>query len=199
MNATTRTPRRLQEDFFSVYCGESSSIEVFSFISGQLSSFNVSYTQRNNGFKSAEIQATADGYYFVRSGKNIQSLKKGNVEYKLFFFDGLQRSDLEITPESFDENGDKIGDNECVHIGHGIYAITPLVLTPSIIMIKGKVFYSFPNAKEIECEELKHASSTVSIGATQQPATISIGGSQSTVEIKNTDIGLSVGQTIFKV
>ncbi len=182
-----------------MYCEEDSSVEVFSFISGQLSSFNVSYVGRSNGFKSAEITASADGYYFIRSGRNIQSLKKGNTEYKLFFFDGLQRDDLDIIPESFDENGDKIGDNECVHIGYGIYAITPLVLSPSIVKIGEKIFYSFPNAKEIECEETNRAASTVSIGTDQQPTTISIGGSDATVATEDTDIGLSVGQTIFKV
>jgi len=199
MNAATRAPKIIKESQFDIYCKEDSDLDIFSFVSGQLNRLDVTFTSRNNGLKSVVVPATSDGYYFVRSARSIQSLKKGNVEYKLFFFDPRQRENLLLLPESFDYNGDKIGYNDCTHIGYGIYAITPLVLTPSIVKILGKVFYSFPNSKEVECPEQSRAASTVSLGADQDTTTISIGGDDPSIEAKESNVGLSVEQTIFKV
>ena len=199
MNTATRKSIPIQGDSFSVYCDTQSSVEVFSYISGRLLYLNVSYIQKNNGLKMAKISALNDGYYFVRSGKNIQSLKKGNVAYTIFMFDGKERTNLVLAPESYDEEGTKIGDNICEHIGFGIYAITPLVLTPSIVKVSGKIFFSFPNAENSDCPETNNAPSTVTINTEEQPTVIRIGGTTTGISIGGSGVDLSVGQTIFKV
>lgn len=199
MNTTTRKSIPILGDYFSIYCDTQSSVEVFSYVSGQLLYLDVSYVQKNNGLKMARISAFDDGYYFVRSGKNVQSLKKGNVAYTIFLFDGKERTDLVLAPESYDEDGNKIGDNTYEHIGFGIYAITPLVLTPSIIKVLGKIFFSFPNAENSDCPETNNAASTVTISTEDKPAVISIGGTTADMSIRDTSVGISVGQTIFKV
>lgn len=199
MNATTRTSRLIKGDTLNIYCDTNNSVEVFTYISGQISFLNVSYIQKNNDFKMAVIPVSSDGYYFVKSGKNVQSLKKGNVPYKLFMFDALNRTDLTLNPESYDEDGTKIGDNIYEHIGFGIYAITPLVLTPSIVRIMGKIFHSFPNSSNIDCEDINRASSTVSIGTSEETMMISIGETSTDLSVEDTSVGINVGQTIFKV
>ncbi len=199
MNTTTRTSKYIVGDSFKVYCDIESSVEVFIYSSGQLTSVSISYSQKNNNFKMVEVSASMEGYYFVRSGKNVQSLKKGNIPYRLFMFDSKHRTDLILEPWSHDEEGSLIGKNEYEHLGFGIYSITPLVLTPSIVEVFGKIFYSFPNAENRACGDVEIAASSVSLSTQAQPTVIRIGGSSVDLFTEETSIGLSVGQTIFKV
>lgn len=199
MSIATRTSIPIVGDGFKIYCDIDSSVEVMSYISGQIKQLDVSYIQNDSGFKVATITASADGYYFVRSGRNVQSLKKGNAEYKLFIFDGLKRDNLDLCPESYDEGGTKIGDNQWEYIGFGIYSITPLVDTPFIIKIFGMFFYCFPNANLIKHEDITKAATSVSIGVKNRSTMITIGGTSADLSMKDAKVGLKVGQTIFKV
>jgi len=199
MNATTRSSRVIVGNTFSVFCDNDSSVEVFRFSSGQLSTVSVTYTQKENDFKEAEIASSQDGYYFVRSGRNVQSLKKGNIPYQLFLFDGNQNEDLELEPESFDMDGHKIGDNTVSHIGYGIYVIDPMVLNQSIVKVRGKIFHSFPNAENSDCPDVNRAATTVTLSPQEEVTVISIGGTKTGVSVEDSNVGLSVEQTTFKV
>jgi len=143
--------------------------------------------------------ADADGYYFVRSGKNVQSLKRGSVQSRLFLFDGLGRQDLDLTPESFSETGVKIGDNTAIHIGGGIYEITPLTLEKSIVKVLDSFYSSFPNAElAVDCPDEK-TSTVLRITPKQKKAGVTIGGSDIISNIQDSSLGLRVSQTIFRI
>ena len=199
MSTATKTSIPIVGDSFSIYCDANCSVEVMSYISGQIKHLEVSYVQKNNGFKMASIAASADGYYFVRSGKNVQSLKKGNAAYKLFVFDSLKRDNLELHPESYDENGTKIGDNQWECIGFGIYSILPLVSTYSTVMVLGESFHCFPDVDIVKYKGTNRATTIVGLDVNERPTTISIGGTSADLSVNNTKVGLKVGQTIFKV
>jgi len=198
MSATARTSIPIVGNNFSIYCSVDSSVEVISYISGKTKRLNVEYTQKNNDFKIATVATHFDGYYFVRSGKNVQSLKRGNVPYKIFIFDSLQRDDLKLHPESYDKDGKKIGDNKWEYIGFGIYAIDPLVLIPSIVKVLGRLFYCFPKDNIVRNDN-KNKIMTIKLGDQSNNTMVSIGGTSSRLTVDNENFNIKANQTIIRV
>lgn len=199
MNSATRSSKSIAGDSFSIFCDEDAVLLVASYALGVFTEKTVTYSLKNNGLKEAVVPSTENGYYFIVSGRNAQILKKGNAEYKLFFIDGQGREDLELDPISYDENGDVIGMNLYEHLGRGIYSITPLVLSKSIVGVFGKLYSSFPNEISSDCPESEISASTVSISPTSQPTVITIGSGSANIKVPDSEVGISVGQTIFRI
>jgi hypothetical protein len=199
VNSTTRKSKRINGNSFDIYAPVESNIRVFSYIMGTLAEINVTYTEIKNGMKEAKVDSTSDGYYFVRSGKVVQSLVKGNVPYFLFYFDPKRREDLELLPKTYDHDGSFLGYNNSMHIGSGIYRIEPLVMTPTIVEVFGKLFHSYPNEDNNACPETHTGSSVVDVGVSSKSASITIGKQNSRITIGSPSIGMRVSQTVFEL
>jgi hypothetical protein len=199
VNSATRKSKRINGDSFDIYAPVESRIRVFSYILNTLTEINVTYTEIDNGMKEAKVDAVSDGYYFVWSGNTVQSLTRGNVPYFLFYFDPKKREDLDLLPRTYDHDGSFLGYNNSMHIGSGIYRIEPLVLTPTIVEVFGKLFHSYPNEDNNACPETHTGSSVVDVGLSPKATSITIGRQNSRMTIGSPSIGIRVGQTIFEL
>ena len=70
---------------------------------------------------------------------------------------------IELNPLSYDNDGVFIGVNEYAHLGSGIYVVDPVVSTPSIVEIFGKIYYSFIYNPEVQTFALQGPSSPIGI------------------------------------
>ena len=199
MNSATRRSKKILGDSFEVYAPIESQIVVYSYILGSLQEISVVYTEIDNEMKEAVVSSTSDGYYFIWSGTTVQSLTRGNVPYFLFYFDPKRRENLELNPKTYSHDGSFLGYNNSIHIGDGIYRIEPLVLTPTIVEVFGKLFHSNPSEDNNVCPETHTGSSVVDVGVSGNSTAITIGGTSTSMTIGRSSVGMRVGQTIFEL
>jgi hypothetical protein len=199
MNAATRKSKKITGDYFEIYAPVESQIEVFSYIGDTLSEISVTYTEIENNMKEARVSADSDGYYFVRAGNTVQSLVKGVPPYLIFYFDPKKREDLDIEPKTYDHDGAFLGYNNSAHIGSGIYKINPLVPTPSIIEVFGKLFHSYPDRDDTVCPAPNVGASVVTIGVSSGTTSITIGGRSASVTVGSPSVRMKATQTVFSL
>lgn len=96
MNKTTRSAKTIRGSSFEIFCKNPSNIHAYKYISGILSEIQVTYSDIENEMKRGVADATEDGYYFVTSGRNVQILKRGDVENRIFLVDYLGRTDRSL-------------------------------------------------------------------------------------------------------
>lgn len=143
LNSTQRTSMLITKNTFEVRCKNSDPIKVFFYDGVSLHEQDLVFSALDNGFKMAIIDSETEGHYFIIAGRNFQSLRKGYSSIKMFFYDRKHRGDLVLNPESYDNNGVFLGNNDYSYLGRGIYVVHPVVQTPSVVEIFGKIYYSF--------------------------------------------------------
>ncbi len=133
----------ITKNTFEIRCRDSDLIKLMFFDGSTLFERSLTFASIDNGFKVAIVDSEQEGQYFIVSGRNFQSLRKGYSPIKMFFYDKKHRDDLVLSPVSFANDGTFLGENDYSYIGSGIYVVDPVVQTPSIVEIFGKIYYSF--------------------------------------------------------
>ena len=143
LNSTQRTSMLLTKNTFEIRCKNSDLIKLFFYDGVSLTEQILVFSDLSGGFKIAIANSETEGQYFIVSGRNFQSLRKGYSPIKMFFYDHKHRGDLDLSPVSYDNDGVVIGVNDYSYIGSGIYVVEPVAQTPSVVEIFGKIYYSF--------------------------------------------------------
>ena len=143
LNSTQRSSMLITKNTFEIRCKDSDPIALFFYDGVTLFSRSLDFSDLGSGFKVAMVDSEAEGHYFIVAGRNFQSLRKGYSPIRMFFYDRKHRGDLSLDPLSFDNDGVFIGENNYSYIGSGIYIVYPVVQTPSVVEIFGKIYYSF--------------------------------------------------------
>jgi hypothetical protein len=199
MNRSTRAAKKIHGSTFEIVCKDPSRMRVLQYSQGVLSELHPSYDPIDNNMYQSFVQADVDGYYFVISGRNSQILKKGDIENRIFLVDHLMRDDLDLSPESYNDDGEKIGDNNFSYIGSGIYEIIPLSLDKTVVKVFGNLYSSYPiDDISDNCND-DRVSTTLTIGLNRKKTGITIGGSDIISRVQEQKVNLKIAQTIFRV
>ncbi len=164
----------ITKNTFEIRCKNNDLIKLMFFDGVSLTEKILVFTSLGNGFKVAVVNSEQEGHYFIISGRNFQSLRKGYSPIKMFFYDKRHRSDLVLDPVSFSNDGIFLGGNDYSYIGSGIYIVEPIVSTPSIVEIFGKIYYSFIYAPEVQTFTAHGPSTPIGIDITPRKFTIKI-------------------------
>ena len=154
--------REIKGDTFAVIAKKDSEVHIFKYVSGIFSEVDVIFTEKTDTLKETVVPAGEIGYYFVVAGRAMSVHRKGDVQKRFFLYDGKKRSDLQLSPSSYDINMSKLGDNEFSHIGSGIYEIVPVNLSPCILEIFDTIYYVNPMPESYDSEQCAATGTTLS-------------------------------------
>ena len=164
----------ITKNTFEVRCRNSAPIKLFFYDGVSLSEQILSFVDIGNGFKLATADSETEGHYFLVAGRNFQSLRKGYSSIKMFFYDNKHRDDLILEPMSYDNDGVFIGENDYSYIGNGIYVVEPVVQTPSVVEIFGRIYYSFIYDPSVQTFAVQGPSTPIGIDVLKRNFTIKV-------------------------
>ena len=201
LNSTQRSSMLITKNTFEVRCKDSELIKLFFYDGVSLSEQILVFTDIGSGFKVATVDSETEGHYFIIAGRNFQSLRKGYSSIKMFFYDNKQRSDLVLEPMSYDNDGVFIGENDYSYIGNGIYVVEPVVQTPSVVEIFGKIYYSFIYDPAVQTFALQGPSTPIGIDVVAKSFNIKVSDD---IDLdmsihKNDEIGIDVIKRNFTI
>ncbi len=153
----------ITKNTFEIRCKHGDLIKLLFYDGATLFERVLVFSDLDEGFKVAEVDSEQEGHYFIVSGRNFQSLRKGYSPLKMFLYDRKQRSDLVLSPHSYTNEGIFLGENDYLHIGSGIYLVEPVNSDPSIVEIFGKMYYSFIYNPEVQMFALQGPSTPIGI------------------------------------
>lgn len=174
LNSTQRASMLIAKNTFEIRCKNSDPIKLFLYDGVSLSEQILSFTDIDNEFKVATANSEIEGHYFIVAGRNFQALRKGYSPIKMFFYDNKHRDDLMLNPSSYDNDGVFLGVNDYSYIGNGIYVVEPVVQTPSIVEIFGKIYYSFIYGPEVQTFAIHGPSTPIGIDIEPRKFTIKV-------------------------
>ncbi len=193
LNSTQRSSMLITKNTFEIRCKNSDPIKLFFYDGVTLAEQALTFTPIDSAFKVAIADSETEGHYFIVAGRNFQALRKGYSSIKMFFYDNKHRDSLVLNPSSYDNDGVYIGVNDYSYIGSGIYVVEPVVQTPSIVEIFGKIYYSFIYGPEVQTFTTCGPSTPIGLDIASRKFTIKVNdGEDPDMDIDNYDPVLTI-------